>query len=99
MDDRLVLIGYYSHNGRTSIDRLRLRTHVLWMIENHPEHPATGEPSLRDLPDDDVWIDANGVPTERRWLGGQEVIVHYDDLPAKDRTVLRGIPITTITDR
>jgi tetratricopeptide (TPR) repeat protein len=22
------------------------------MLENHPEHPATGEPSLRDLPDD-----------------------------------------------
>ena len=52
VESRLVLIGYYSSNGRTSIDRLRLRTHVLWVIENHPEHPATAEPSLRDLPDD-----------------------------------------------
>jgi tetratricopeptide (TPR) repeat protein len=52
IDSRLVLIGYYSSNGKTSVDRLRLRTHVLWMIENHPEHPATSEPSLRDLPDD-----------------------------------------------
>jgi hypothetical protein len=24
----------------------------LWVIENHPEPPATAEPSLRDLPDD-----------------------------------------------
>lgn len=52
IDSRLVLIGYYSSNGRTTVDRLRLRTHVLWMVENHPEHPATGEPGLRDLPDD-----------------------------------------------
>jgi len=52
IDDRLVLIGYYTTNARTSMDHLRLRTHVLWMIENHPEHPATAEPGLRDLPDD-----------------------------------------------
>jgi len=56
VDDRLVLIGYYSENAKTPSDRSRLRTHVLWMIENHPEHPATSEPSLRDLPDD---VDAN----------------------------------------
>jgi tetratricopeptide (TPR) repeat protein len=52
VDERVILIGYYSANGKTSVDRLKLRTQVLWMIENHPEHPATGEPSLRDLPDD-----------------------------------------------
>src|SRR5437868_4061448 len=52
IEPRLVLIGYYSANGRTAADRSRLRGHVLWMIENHPEHPATAEPSLRDLPDD-----------------------------------------------
>jgi hypothetical protein len=52
IDSRLVLIGYYSANGRTNLERGRLREHVLWMIENHPEHPATAEPSLRDLPDD-----------------------------------------------
>jgi tetratricopeptide (TPR) repeat protein len=52
IDPRLVLIGYYSANGRTAADRSRLRQHVLWMVENHPEHPATAEPSLRDLPDD-----------------------------------------------
>src|SRR5437660_7664972 len=52
IDDRLTLIGYYTWNGRGSVDRLRLRAHVLWMIENHPEHASTAEPSLRDLPDD-----------------------------------------------
>ena len=52
IDDRLMLIGYYASNGRGAADRFRLRTHVLWMIGNHPEHAATAEPSLRDLPDD-----------------------------------------------
>jgi tetratricopeptide (TPR) repeat protein len=52
IDDRLVLIGYYSSQGKTQADRTRLRALVLWMVEKHPEHPATGEPSLRDLPDD-----------------------------------------------
>jgi hypothetical protein len=52
VDTRLNLIGYYTWNGRTPADRLRLREHVLWVVENHPEHPATAEPSLRDLPDD-----------------------------------------------
>ena len=52
IDDRLMLIGYYTSNGHESADRLRLRSHVLWMISNHPEHASTAEPSLRDLPDD-----------------------------------------------
>jgi hypothetical protein len=52
VDSRLLLIGYYTVNAKTPADRLRLRNHILWMIENHPEHPATAEPSLRDLPDD-----------------------------------------------
>src|SRR5215831_2887737 len=52
IEPRLVLIGYYSANGKTPADRSHLRQHVLWMIEKHPEHPATAEPSLRDLPDD-----------------------------------------------
>src|SRR5262245_59905545 len=52
IDKRLKLIGYYDWNGRSSLDHLRLRAHVLWMVENHPEHPAVAEPSLRDLRDD-----------------------------------------------
>src|SRR5438093_5680327 len=52
VDDRLILIGYYTSKDRGAADRLRLRTHVLWLIDNHPEHAATAEPSLRDLPDD-----------------------------------------------
>ncbi|HYR92269.1 MAG TPA: hypothetical protein VE422_49955 [Terriglobia bacterium] len=52
IEDRLNLIGYYSWRGQTAADGLRLRTHVLWFIENHPEHAATTEQSLRDLPGD-----------------------------------------------
>jgi hypothetical protein len=43
----------------------------------------------------DRYFDGNGVPTERRWIGGQEVIIHYDDVPPSDITVLHGIPVTT----
>ena len=43
----------------------------------------------------DRYYDGNGVPTERRWIGGQEVIIHYDDVPPSDITVLNGIPVTT----
>jgi hypothetical protein len=52
VDTRLSLIGYYTWNAQTPADHLRLRDHVLWVVENRPEHPATSEPSLRDLPDD-----------------------------------------------
>jgi hypothetical protein len=52
LEPRLMLIGYYSANSKTASDRLQLRTHVIWMVDNHPEHPATAEPSLRDLPGD-----------------------------------------------
>lgn len=52
IDDRLLLIGYYSWNGHEGLDKLKLRWHVLWMVQNHPEHPATAEPTLRDLADD-----------------------------------------------
>jgi hypothetical protein len=56
-----------------------------------------------DPPDDDEaegivlerFIDDNGCPAERRLIGGQEVIVHYDDIPDRDRTVVDGIPVTT----
>jgi hypothetical protein len=44
---------------------------------------------------DDIYIDANGVLTERTRLAGQEVIIHYDDLPEKDVTTVNGIPCTT----
>jgi hypothetical protein len=52
IDARLSLIGFYSWSPQTAVNLTRLRSHVLWLIANHPEHPATGESSLRDLPDD-----------------------------------------------
>jgi hypothetical protein len=47
-------------------------------------------------PFDDVFVDANGCPTERLWLGDQEVIVHYDDdMPATDMCTVHGVRCTT----
>jgi hypothetical protein len=44
---------------------------------------------------DDIYFDGNGVLTERQRLGGEEVVVHYDDIPEKDVTTVNGIPCTT----
>jgi hypothetical protein len=50
---------------------------------------------MRRDPDESVFIDANGCLTERVVLDGQEVIVHYDDLPDSDITCVDGVPCTT----
>ncbi len=50
-----------------------------------PLSPADGE----------LGVDCNGLLTERVWLGGQEVIIHYGDVPDTDLTTVRGIPCTT----
>lgn len=40
--------------------------------------------------------DGNGDRIERRWMDGQEVIIHHTaHLPPKDVTVVQGIPCTT----
>ncbi len=43
----------------------------------------------------DVFFDKNGSLTEHRLLGGQEVIVRYEDIPEKDVTSVDGLPCTT----
>lgn len=49
-----------------------------------------------DHPDAEPFgIDGNGFPTERRWVGDSEVIVHHADIPESDITVHRGIRVTT----
>ena len=50
---------------------------------------------MPDPHNDDIWFDSNGVLTEQRQFGGQEVIVHYDDIPETDLTTIDGIPVTT----
>jgi hypothetical protein len=44
---------------------------------------------------DDMYIDANGCPTERVTIGGQDVVIHYDDIPESDITFVEGIRCTT----
>jgi hypothetical protein len=40
-------------------------------------------------------VDGNGMLTERTWIGGQEVIIHRDDVPESDLTCVDGIRCTT----
>jgi len=40
-------------------------------------------------------VDGNGALTERSSIGGQEVILHYADVPESDITTLRGMRLTT----
>ena len=49
----------------------------------------------RDPSDEAMYIDANGCPAERVVIGRQEVIVHYDDLPESDVTLVHGLRCTT----
>ena len=48
-----------------------------------------------DQANDGMYIDPNGCPTERIRVGGQEVVVHYDDIPESDITTVRGLRCTT----
>lgn len=43
----------------------------------------------------DSWIDTNGNLRERTTIGGQEVIVTYDDIPESDVTTIDGLRVTT----
>jgi hypothetical protein len=49
----------------------------------------------REHTDGSFYVDANGCLAERVLLDGQEVIVHYDDIPDSDITSVGGIPCTT----
>ena len=49
----------------------------------------------RKHPDDSIYVDANGYLTERVVLGGQDVVVHYGEIPDSDITSVDGIPCTT----
>src|SRR5690349_453381 len=49
----------------------------------------------REHPDDSFYVDANGYLTERVVLRGQDVIVHYAEVPDSDITSVDGIPCTT----
>jgi hypothetical protein len=44
---------------------------------------------------DDLGVDANGRLTERLTVGGQDVVIHYDDIPETDITTINGLRCTT----
>lgn len=78
---------------------------AIWLRRVSPRPVDNHDPSLserrtlpsmsRDQTNDDFFVDANGCLAERVNLDGQEVIVHYDDIPESDITCVNGIRITT----
>lgn len=42
-----------------------------------------------------VEYDPNGCPIERRWINGEQVVIHYDDIPECDLSMVDGIPCTS----
>jgi hypothetical protein len=67
----------------------------LWMTRSAGVEDQYAAAMSHDPANDDIYIDANGCPTERRVLGDQTVVVHYDDIPASDVTTVHGLPCTT----
>ena len=43
----------------------------------------------------ELQLDSCGNPMEHVMVGAQEVIVHYVDIPEKDKAVVQGVPCTT----
>jgi hypothetical protein len=67
----------------------------LW-ITPEPGQMANSVPDMtRKHPDNLIGVDANGCLTERVNLGGQDVVIHYDDIPDSDITSVNGIRCTT----
>jgi hypothetical protein len=49
----------------------------------------------RDQTNGDFYIDANGCLTELVSMDGQDVVIHYDDIPESDVTLVYGVRCTT----
>jgi hypothetical protein len=52
-------------------------------------------PDTSELVGEPLGVDGNGFPTERMWLGEQEVIIHRGEYPETDITTIHGIRCTT----
>lgn len=44
---------------------------------------------------EDLFLDGNGIPTERVLHDGRRFVLHYEDIPDTDWTALYGINVTT----
>ena len=60
-------------------------------MSNHPKRPR-GRNRRRSEP---LSVSPDGVLSELIRIGDDDVIVHFDDIPDHDRTVIDGIPCTT----
>lgn len=73
-----------------------LSANVLWITPDASTEQAIAFDAMqRKRRDCSVYVDANGCLTERVVLNGQEVVIHYDDLPDSDITSVDGIRCTT----
>jgi hypothetical protein len=68
-----------------------------WFDEDACDFEYLGD--LEDFADgldaEPLHVDRDGILVERCKIGGQEVIVHYDDIPESDITVLDSLRVTT----
>jgi hypothetical protein len=67
----------------------------LWITSEAGQTANSVRDMPREHPNNLIGVDANGCLTERIHLGGQDVIVHYDDIPDSDITSVHGIRCTT----
>lgn len=67
----------------------------LWITPMTTAERPTVSFMSRDQTNDEFYIDANGCLTERVAVDGQDVVVHYDEVPESDITSINGIRCTT----
>jgi hypothetical protein len=68
---------------------------LLWITRETTARSHYGSVMPHDHMSEDMYVDANGCPTEVVALGGQVVAVHYDDIPESDITTVGGLRCTT----
>lgn len=67
----------------------------MWITRMLPANGPYDPPMPRRQERDNFSVDANGFLTERIVLGGQDVIIHYADVPESDITTVNGLRCTT----
>lgn len=69
-----------------------------WQVPGEPIDITLGQRPVdhEAFPEEgEFGVDANGCLTELIQMGDMQILVHYDDLPDCDKTIVDGIPCTT----
>lgn len=51
--------------------------------------------AMKKSTDPHLGVDANGCLTERVTIGSETIVLHHDDVPESDITLVGGVPCTT----